>query len=130
MLDEKQSYGNTILCQSRRNLLHIKNLCAGLEHELSLLLMTIMKLNLEVRNNLTRVATHILHRKHHPCTEHALHRLAERKTCPNNVSLHNVFAVYYCKEKKRFSFVCQKYIYVFSLSDKTLITILNNHGNI
>lgn len=89
-----------------------------------------MKLNLEVRNNLTRVATNILKRKHHPCTEHALHRLAERSEHPNNVSLQNTIAIYYCKEKKRFSFVCQKYIYVFSLSDKTLITILNNHGNI
>lgn len=42
VLDEKQGYGNIILCQSIRNSLHIKNLCAGLGHELSLLLMTKM----------------------------------------------------------------------------------------
>ncbi len=47
MLDEKQSYGNTILCQSRRNSLHIKNLCAGLEHDKLLSLM--MKMNNEIK---------------------------------------------------------------------------------
>jgi hypothetical protein len=86
-----------------------------------------MRINERSPKVLQIVAKHILNRKHHPCTEHALHRLSERCEHPNNVSLHSTLAIYYDKEKKRLSFVCQKYIYVFSLKDKTLITVLNNN---
>ena len=71
------------------------------------------------------VAKHILNRKCHPCTEHALQRLQERHINPQSIYV-NTDIIYYDKIEKRLSFVCEDYIYVFSFKDKTLITVLNN----
>jgi len=85
-----------------------------------------MRINERSPKVLQIIARHIQNRKCHPCTEHALQRLAERSENPNSIYV-KTDIVYYDKERKRLSFVCKKYIYVFSFTDKTLITVLNNN---